>query len=293
MGFALESTGVHWLHGRLSYRRVINRDTVYVSMFPDAGGGFRTVGGDRTSSERIGYALRADAARLGAVKGSFVYDLYSQVVSEWAGSLDWYTTTRFGVGADAEYYLPTFDGDSIWNWFAHNGSTTFSGRAHLAATRSIDLAVTGGVRLWKTDGDPQTYGAWQEYSEGPGPDAGSIKQLADRLGTLSGTYRWSDGSVGLRGMGESGERGHRTGGDLTTTQYYDDRRWDSTLVLSLYDWKDELRPDRQATSVSYVVGGGMRPLERTRLGLEWEHSMNQLVGQRYRVLATLDLSVLW
>ncbi|MEJ1960378.1 MAG: hypothetical protein WDO56_02010 [Gammaproteobacteria bacterium] len=63
-------------------------------------------------------------------------------------------------------------------------------------------------------------------------------------------------------------------------------------MLSLYDWDDALRSDRSATSFSYVLGGGVAPdfmgFSRGRLGLEWEHTMNHLVGQRYRVLATLN-----
>jgi hypothetical protein len=79
---------------------------------------------------------------------------------------------------------------------------------------------------------------------------------------------------------------------VTTRQSFDDGRYDALLVLSLYDWHDDLRPERDATSFTYVVGGGIAPFGRTRMGLEWEHSMNALVGQRYRVLATFDFTVL-
>jgi len=57
-----------------------------------------------------------------------------------------------------------------------------------------------------------------------------------------------------------------------------------------------LRPDRSATSFSYVLGGGINPtfmaFSRGRVGVEWEHTMNQLVGQRFRMLATLNFTVL-
>jgi len=36
-----------------------------------------------------------------------------------------------------------------------------------------------------------------------------------------------------------------------------------------------------------VLGGGVLPLQNTRLGIEWEHSINRLVGQRFRLLASL------
>jgi hypothetical protein len=67
-------------------------------------------------------------------------------------------------------------------------------------------------------------------------------------------------------------------------------------VVSLWDWSDALRPDRDATSFGYVLGAGLTPgpnfFARSRLGVELEHDMNRLVGQRFRALLTLDLTVL-
>ncbi len=284
-GFAIETTGVNFVHGRLSYRKVINRDTVVASPFADAGGGFRTVGGDRVSTERLGYALRAEENRIGAVNGSVVYDFYSQLFSEYRLGLDWYTTGSITLGAEHDYYYPTFDGDSIFNWFSHRGMSTTVGRATFAPSRRFDVTASGGVRSFRTDGNAGTYSL-------DGGDRTTTGSLHDLLANAAGRYRWSDGSIGLRGMAETGKRGHRTGADLTTTKTFDEGLYDTLLILSLYDWTDELRPSRDATSFTYVVGGGFSPLEQTRMGIEWEHSMNGLVGQRYRVLATLDLTVL-
>ncbi|HEU4532864.1 MAG TPA: hypothetical protein VFS00_02055, partial [Polyangiaceae bacterium] len=64
-----------------------------------------------------------------------------------------------------------------------------------------------------------------------------------------------------------------------------------TARASLYEWKDDLRPDRDATSVGYVLGGGWRPAEYADARVEWEHNANRLVGQRYRVVALLNLWV--
>ncbi|MCA9597900.1 MAG: hypothetical protein KC776_31530 [Myxococcales bacterium] len=283
-GFALESSGVSWIHGRLSYRKVINRDTVVVSPFADAGGGFVTVGGDRVSSERIGYSARLSAESLGAVRGSVVYDFVNQLFSEHALAADWYATEKLTVGADYDYYYPTFDADSIFNWFTHEATTTYLGRAEYRASRRFDVALSGGARVFRTEGDSATYASTFDRSESG--------MLTDVLGNAGGRYRWRDGSVELRSMGETGKRGHRVGGDVTTRQAFDYGLYDAMVVLSLYDWNDDLRSQRDATSFGYVLGGGYSPLERTRLGLEWEHSMNRLVGQRYRVLATLDVTVL-
>jgi hypothetical protein len=289
-GAALETTGVHWIQGRLSYRKVINRDRVIVSPFADAGGGFTTVGGDRTSSERIGSSLRLSESSLGAVKGHVVYDFYNQLASEHGAALDWYATDKLTVGAEYDYFMPTFDGDSIWNWFTHGGMTTLLGRAELRASRHLDFAASGGVKLFVTEGRPSAY-ALAALDPGGTPDRDEQGMTRDAVGSLGGRARFSEGSVGVRSMLEGGKRGHRVGGDVTTQKFFDGGFYDMLIVTSLYDWSDDLRPQRDATSFSYVLGGGVRPIERSRFGLEWEHSINRLVGQRYRLLATLDLSV--
>ncbi len=289
-GFAIETTGVHFVHGRLSYRKVVNRDRVVVSPFPDAGDGYQRVGGDRVSSERIGYSLRASEASLGAVRGNLVYDFYSQVVSDRALALDWYTTSAISVGADYDYSYPTFDGDSIWNWFSHSGITTLLGRAEWRPSPRFDVALSSGAKIFETEGDSGSYGIVEQA--GRDPDRSETGRLTDFVGNLAGRYRWSDGNLGLRGMTETGKRGHRVGSDLTLNQAFDRGLYDTLAIVSLYDWEDGLRTDRSATSFSYVAGGGIKPFDETRFGLEWEHSTNRLVGQRYRLLATLDLTVL-
>jgi hypothetical protein len=290
-GFAVETAGVHFIHGRLSYRKVINRDTVVVSPFADAGGGFTTVKGDRVSSERLGYSLRGDVPELGAVRGSFVYDFYNKLFSEYAFAADWYTTEEITIGGDYDYYYPTFDGDSIFNWFTHNGSHTIKGRGEWRPSRRFDVALSGGIKTFSTEGNSGTYGTEQQQP-GVEPDRDETGTLKDLLGDAGARYRWEDGSVGLRSMLEAGKRGHRAGGDVTGLQKFENGFYDTQVVLSVYDWSDELRPQRDATSFTYVLGGGVTPFDETRLGLEWEHSMNRLVGQRFRVLATLDLTVL-
>ncbi len=287
-GFAIESAGVQFLHSRFTYRKVINRDAVLVSPFLDTGGGLTYALGDRTSSERLGYSLRADKSDLGAVMGSFVYDLYLRKVSQYNAGLDWYASDRIVFGAALDYFLPTFDADSIFNWFAHQGTTSATGRADLAFSKKVEVAASGGVRMFSTEGDTGSYAVT--------PDLNQSSHTYDYFGSLAGRYRFWDGSVALNTMAESGDAGHRYGADVTGRKQFDGGYYDSLAVLSLYDWEDALRADRSATSFSYVVGGGISPrfmeFSRGRLGLEWDHTMNHLVGQRFRVLATLNFSVL-
>jgi hypothetical protein len=282
IGFAIESMGLDFLQTRLSYRRVVNRDTVLISPFPDVGNGYLTVGGDRVSTERVGYGLRVSADGVGSAGGSLVYDFYNQLISEYDASIDAYLHEAVTVGTSFEHYVPTFDGDSIFNWFSHEPTSTALARAVLRFSRRLDLAAAGGVKLFRTEGDPDTYAAQPERD---------VALLVDGLGELSSRYRWADGNLGLRASGESGARGRQVGADVTLRQDFDGGYYDTLMVLSLFDWSDALRPERDATGFSYVLGGGLHPAERARLGVEWEHAMNRLVGHRFRVLATLELTV--
>lgn len=283
-GFAIESAGVQFLHSRLSYRKVVNRDAALVSPFLDVGGGLSYALGDRTSSERLGYSLRADRSQLGAAIGSLVYDLYARRVTQYAAALDYYASSRAVVGVNLDYFLPTFDGDSIFNWFVHGGTTSASARADVSLSRQLEFAASGGLRLFSSErasADPLGTGS---------------NRSRDYQGSLGGRYRSWDESFALNTMAEGGDAGHRYGGDFSARRQFDGGYYDSLLVLSLYDWSDALRAERSATSFSYVLGAGVSPsfmqVSRARLGLEWEHTMNRLVGQRFRLLATLSVAVL-
>jgi hypothetical protein len=286
-GLAMEVAAFGVLHSRLSYRKVINRDEVNVSPFVDAGDGQYFVSGDRVSSERIGYSLRADSANVGAVVGSAVYDFYNQIFSEYGLNADAYVTPSLTLGTSFERYTPTFDGDSIFNWFSHSPTTSALGRAELRVSRRVQTSLAGGVRWFETEGDPASYAE--------DADREKTGRLLDFSLDAGLRYDVGRGSVVLRGGGETGERGHRLGGDITGRRRFGSR-YDGLCVLSLWDWSDGLRQNRDATSFGYVLGGGVTPgpsfFTRSRFGVEFEHQMNRIVGQRFRALLTLDLTVL-
>ena len=286
-GLAIEASGFGILHSRLSYRKVINRDQVNISPFVDGGDGQWFLSGNRTSSERIGYSVRADSAKLGALNGSVVYDFYNQIFSQYAASADAFVSQQATVGVSFDRYTPTFDGDSIFNWFAHSPTTSALARGDVRFSRRLQGSVSGGVRWFETEGDPSTYATDH--------DTDKIARLFDLSIDAGARYDYGRGSVALRGGGETGERGHRLGGDVTGRRRFGNR-YDGMCMLSLWDWSDALRPDRDATSFGYVLGVGVTPgpnfFTRSRFGFELEHEMNRVVGQRFRALLTLDLTVL-
>jgi hypothetical protein len=284
-GAAIESSGLDFLATRLSYRRVINRDVVLASPFPDASGAFVRLSGDRVSTERLGWAATATAKDLGNAHGELVYDLLATRLSIAAGSLDWFATPDLTVGADYDYYLPTFDGDSIWNWFAHFGTTTLRGRARVDVTRHWALAASGGARRFTTEGDPN----------GAPTNPTAATALTDLLGTAEATFRSPDLRAGLRLSDEHGDRGARRGADLSLSRLFDNATYEASSIVSFYRFDDPLRSDaagafpRVANTLTYVLGAGYRPLPVFRVGAELEHSMSELVGHRFRALLTLGL----
>jgi hypothetical protein len=285
-GVALETHDLTWLHARASYRRVTNRDSVVVSPFLPSDGVLRKVTTDRVSTERAGASLRLTPFDLGALTGGVVYDFYASVVSEQSLGIDVFASSRLTLGVDYERTLPTFDADSVFNWFAHSPVTNLTARADARLTRRFDASAVGGARVFETLGEPATYASTLDREQ--------VTRDVDPFAMLFGRYRYGDGRVSLRSQAELGARGHRVGADVTQVETYANGYYDSLIVLSLYDFADSLRPGRYATSFSYVLGFGLLPGglgDRARLGVEWEHAMNRLVGQRYRLVATLDLSV--
>lgn len=278
-GFAVHASDVSFLRGNLSYRKVLNRDEVLVSQFPDQASGFTFVGGDRVSTERVGATLSLFDAEYGSVGGRAVYDLYLGRATSHGASLEARVTPSLTLGASYDYLLPTFDADSIFNWFFHRGSTTLLGTAGFRPSRAWALALSSGVR---------------RFSAGAS-ESGDAEASFDWIGSADARYAWPTGQATLRSYDQVGRGSHWVGVDVGLKKWFAARRYDLTTSVGLHDFEDHLRRDTGATSTTYVIGGGYHPgvsrFLRSRFGLEWEHHVNRLVGHRVRVLATFDLSL--
>ncbi|WP_245677799.1 hypothetical protein [Chondromyces crocatus] len=310
-GVALETSGLSFAHGRFTYRRVYNTAASITQQFPGASGNYPTLDEVRISQERIGYELGANLPSVGGLKGGFSYDLYNQLVGMAQGSIDLYLGQRLTGGVDVDYFVPTFDADSIWNWFTRSPITTATGRVNMRLSERFDIAASGGVRSWSTDADPESFRRGQcaelglsiSTCDGAFSETDSLKSYtraeenrttslsADALANLSGRYRLLSAELGLRAMLQAGKQGRRLGADLSGEKRLDGGRYAFNARVSLYDWDDPLRPDRSATSFMYVLGAGYRLLQMADMRLEWEHDMNRLVGHRFRVLGALSLRV--
>jgi hypothetical protein len=322
-GVAAESLGPNWIHGRFSYRRVYNTGSVFSGQFPTVGGqGYEQVDGLRISSDRLGYALSLFLSDVGGVRGGFAYDLYNEVIAKAYGSIDIYAHEKVNVGADVDFFTPTFDADSIWNWFTHSPITTITGRMAVGSFEGFEATLSGGARLWMADGDPATYAQQQCTANNPDPvrvaqclqfgidpsngaDEDFSRDEANRqttispdlMGNIGARYRWSNGYVGANAMLETGfgdeatNRGNRYGGSLAAKQDIVGGLFWLGGRVSGYKWTDPTRSDRDAASFGYVVAPEYLPWEYTKFRVEWEHNMNRLVGHRFRVLGYITLRV--
>jgi hypothetical protein len=292
IGGALESAGFTWLHGRLTYRRVYNTGTSNVSQFANGLRSPTTYDGTRVSQERVGYALSGTVPTLGGVKAGFAYDLYVQKMANVFASIDWYASPKVTVSVDYDYFRPTFDGDSIWNFFMAMPMNDLGLRASWDPTSRFGLA--GGVRgrVFTLQTKPE-----KELNYQTSPNAlyeGNYypSSAFDPMGgaNLSGKYRVGEGFIGARGAADVASSGDRIGMDV-----YGERTLETRYVLQartgVWQWNDKLRPDRDATNFGYVLGAGYKLFPRSMVLADFQHDMNRIAGQRFRAMLWLTVAL--
>ena len=277
---ALESAGPTWIHGRLTYRKVLNTGDSIVAangalLGPDQVGVYKD---RRVSSERLGYGLNVDVLDVAALRGSLIYDLYGRQWSSIEAGADGFLGDHVIVGADYSYYKPVFDADSIFNVFGIEPMDDFSARIEVNPTDRLSLEGDGMVRRYRSDDPNNLSRVATSYAPGGG---------------LRARYTWSSAKIMARAQMISGDQGNRAGSDLMYERSLFGK-WLFDLRLSLWHFDDKLRTDangqsRTATSVGYVLGGGYQLAPEATTYLQFEHDMNRLVGQRFRVMAILNL----
>ncbi len=291
IGVAAESAGVSWLHGRLSYRRVLNTGEVNTSQFASGLTTPVTYNGSRVSSERLGYSIDATHADYGGFKGGLAYDMYLAKFASVFASVDAFVTRRLTLSLDYDFYQPTFDADSIWNFFASEPMNDFGIRGVYDASEKLSLSGSAHARMYnvRTSSDSNTSSPNITSQVNPNyyPSNGTP---FDEGGTLGARYRSGAGIYGARATGNFGDGGDRAGGEIYGERTVETRYLFSART-SLFQWEDKLRPDRSATSFAYMAGVGYIFAPRARASFEFDHSMNRLVGQRFRGMLWLTVAV--
>lgn len=300
IGVALESMGVTWIHGRLTYRRVYDTDESNTTEF--ASGVFQTpppYSAGRISSERLGYAVDATWSALGGAKAGVVYDLYRSEITSAYASLDAYLGKRVTLSADYDYYLPSFDGDSIWNFFGAEPRSNLDLRANANLDDRLSLAGTARMRIFTVQTEAFDANAGSSYSPattscpaGLGLVCGTVYPSSphpfDEGGDLSARWRTPSTRFALRGSADFGQEGNREGADLSGEHVFE-ARYVVGARAGVWHWKDDLRAARETTSLQYVANLGYRFMPRCQGSVEWEHDMSGLAGQRFRLMFLLSL----
>ncbi len=291
IGAALESAGFQWLHGRLTYRRVYNTGSSNVSQFANGLRAPATYDGTRISQERLGYGFDGTLPEIGGLKGGMAYDLYNARFANIFASVDAFVSRRVTLSLDYDYYQPTFDGDSIWNFFMSMPMNDLGGRVSWDATDHLDFSAGARARAFslqteneKLDNPSSPNG----LSDGNYFPKSGLEMMGG--GNLAGRWHFGEGMVGARGAADFASNGHRLGMDL-----YGERTLETRFILSartgVWSWDDNLRQDRDATSFQYVLGGGYKLWQRSKVFADFQHDMNRIVGHRFRAMLWLSIAI--
>jgi hypothetical protein len=291
IGVALESTGVTWIHGRLTYRRVYDTGSSNVTEFATGLYTPMLYTGTRISSEKLGYAMDATAASVGGIKAGIVYDLYRAEITSAYASLDAFLGQSVTLSADYDLYVPSYDADSIWNFFLGEPRNDAGLRANVNVDEHLSLAANGHVRMFMVQtAQLDTGGATaMNFSDNTAvyPTNG---HPFDEGGDFS--LRWKDGEtrMDVHAAGDVGDEGNRVGGD-GSIQHVFESRYVASGRVGVWQWDDKLLPDRTTTSFQYVADLGYRFAPRSQGSIDWEHDINGLVGQRFRLMLSLSLGL--
>lgn len=290
-GAALESAGLPWLHARLTYRRVDNTGTSNASQFANGTRTPVTYAGTRVSQERLGYGFDATLPDAFGVKGGLAYDLYNARFANVFASVDAYVSRALTVSLDYDYFVPTFDGDSIWNFFLAMPMNDLGVRASWDATSH--LALSSGLRARAFGVQTENEVSNQTPNGNDLSNASAFpKSGLDVMGGGNVAARWhfGEGAIGTRGNADVARNGQRLGLD-----FYGERTLETRYVLSaragIWQWEDRLREGRDAASFQYVAGVGYKLWQRSLVFMDFEHDMNRLVGHRFRGMLWLSLAV--
>ncbi len=293
---ALETTGVTWIHGRLTYRRVYNEGGSNTSEFASGLYPPAVYDTSRISSERLGYAVDASFGGIGGAKAGIVYDFYRGDLTSIYGSLDAYVTPKVTLSANYDYYVPSFDGDSIWNFFAGEPTNDVGLRANVDVDDRLSVAGGAHVRVYsvQTAAFDATCPAGVQCTPSANYDAAATYfptngHPFDEGGDVRARWRTPETKLALQATGAWGDEGDRVGADLSG-EHVIQSRYVASARTGVWAWTDKLREDRSTTTFNYVLGIGYRFAPRSQGGIEWEHDISGLVGQRFRLMLMLTLA---
>lgn len=277
-GGSLVLLAIPHLRARIDYRRVWQRDQVVTSPFLDARGQLATESRSRVSTDRAGLSLGYDFGQHASADGSAVYDLYGNQLIEHRASVVGHVSKSLRLYANYRYRLPTFDADSIFNWFGAVASTELKPRVEVDVRRDWSLGISGGVRWYQSP--------WSSATAAAGQVRGFER---DAIFGVDSTWRARSLLLRLGDTTEVGDAGDRIVGDAYLAYSVFGGALMPSAILTFARWRDHLRSDWNSSVFTYVLGCRYAPIGTPRFGVDWEHSLNDVAGQRFRVVASVDV----
>jgi hypothetical protein len=228
------------------------------------------------SEERAGASADAALHPWVRVRGTSAYSIPHRAFSVLGASV---TVARplaaWSVEGAIERVRPTFDPGSIWASLWADGTDEARARASLRAHERLALSVSAwGRRHALSESGPSRGAAWARdlYSAGC---------------AWTAAYDAPAWDLGARAQVEAGSSGERGGLDVDgAIEPWGDRvRLDGRA--SLWWQRDAIRADRSGLSLSVVGGAATRLGALAWVHLDGEYDRNAIVGDRFRVSATL------
>ncbi len=231
---------------------------------------------DGVSEERVGAAVDASVHPWVRLRGAAAYSLPHRAFSVLGGSVSVSKPfAPWSLEGSLERLRPTWDPSSIW--------------AALWADGTDEARVRGGLRLGERLALSAAYWARRHALSESGPSRGAswATDLFSAGGSLSMGMDAAAWDFGARVQAESGSAGARAGVDLDGAI----SPWGERLRLdgraSLWWQRDAIRADRSGLSLSLVAGAATQLGALAWLHVDGEYDRNAIVGDRFRVSATL------
>jgi len=212
-----------------------------------------------------------------AADGAAIYDVYRSKLVEHRATVQTRPSEPLKVAFSYQYRLPTYDADSIFNWFGAVSTTLVRVRVGWDVRSHLNLGATAGGRWYAAPAAAQSTGPTETPSG-----------QRDALGGIDATWHSARSTLRLSQVAEIGDAGDRWVGDALLAQKIGGNI-DSSILLSLARWRDHLRSDFNSTVLMYVLACRFSPTGAPRFGIDWEHSVSNVGQQRFRVVGTVDV----
>ncbi len=270
--------------------------------------------GSRTSSERVAASLSTQPLGSLQFDTSAIYDVLAYRVSSARAALVYVPIEPILLGVDIDYFVPSFDGDSIFSAFDLMPSSTLMGRVGWVVSPATSMDVAAGVRRWQTAGDPSDFGVYEcaearrlwpgrlvECGAGatfdasdsrlksPGGNARNVHATYDVITTFGAHHRFLSGTLGMAGQWMQGNPADLRMLSVDGSKSLDADRFQlSGAVTGMSSRMGGAAPIRSA---GYLLGLARQATGSARLGVSWEQDFLNVGRTEYRVLASAQVRI--